>query len=173
MILLLTPSERASQCAAALYEATREKISVAESPAHATAILRSQPCRAVVIDQYLLDTEPDEAAVAMAHIGNAVMVPVNLALSGLPRLVAEVRASLKRRRREEVSARDAAIAKLHSVLNGTVTALQLSIQLALQATAISTEASEKLHAVRDLVTKLRHQLEASGAMEDVESVATC
>ena len=73
---------------------------------------------------------------AMAHIGTAIMVPVNLALSGLQRLVGEVRASLKRRDREEAAARDAAITKLHCELNDTVTALQLSIQLALRATAI-------------------------------------
>ena len=173
MILLVTPSERAAQLAAALHEATGEKISAVQSPAQATSILRAQSCRAVVIDQYLLETEPDEAAMAMAHIGTAIMVPVNLALSGLQRLVGEVRASLKRRDREEAAARDAAITKLHCELNDTVTALQLSIQLALRATAISDETSEQLRALRDLVTKLINQLETSSAMEVVESGVSC
>jgi hypothetical protein len=173
MILLVTPSERAAQCAAALYEATGEKISVAQTLAQATSILRAQSCRAVVIDQYLLDTEPDQAAVAMAHLGTAIIVPVNLALSGLPRLITEVRTSLKRRHREEASARDAAITKLQSELNDTITALQLSIQLALQATTPPPEAAEKLRTVQDLVTKLRNQLETSGATENVESVISC
>jgi hypothetical protein len=164
MILLVTPSERASHCAAALHEATGEKVSATESLAQATSILRTQSCQAVVVDQYLLDTEPEQATVATSHLGTAVLVPVNLALTGLPRLIMDVRISLKRRHREEASARDAAIAKLHGELNDTVTALHLSIQFALQATTIPNEASEKIRLAQDLVTKLRRQLESSGAI---------
>lgn len=170
MILLVTPSARASECAAALNEATGEKISVAESLAQATNILRAKSCLAVVLDQYLFETEPDEAAATIEHTGTAVMVPVNLALTGLERLVREVRASLKHRRREAAVARDAAIAGLHSELNGTVTALLLSIQLALQAPAMPAEAADRLRAVHDLVMKLRQQLETSDAIGEFEPV---
>ena len=61
MILLVTSSERASECAAALHEATGEEVVVAESLLRATTLLRAGCYLAVVLDQYLLETGPDEA----------------------------------------------------------------------------------------------------------------
>src|SRR5271168_290148 len=105
MILLVTPSERASECAAALHEATGEEVVIAESLARATTLLRAECYLAVVLDQYLLETEPDEAGTTIEHLGTAIPVQVNLAISGIERLVREVRAALQRRQREEVRAR--------------------------------------------------------------------
>jgi len=56
MILLVTPSERASECAAALHEATGEEVAVAESLARAATLLRAEGYLAVVLDQYLVET---------------------------------------------------------------------------------------------------------------------
>ena len=61
MILLVTPSERAGECSAALHGATGEEIRVAESLALATTLLRAECYRVVVFDQYLLETESREA----------------------------------------------------------------------------------------------------------------
>lgn len=169
MILLVTPSERASECATALSQATGEKITVAGSLARSTTILRAEPCVAVVLDQYLFETEPDDAAVAMEQAGTAVVVPVNLALSGLERLVREVRMSLKRRCREEAVARSAAVAKLHSELNGTVTALLLSSELALETPRLPPDAADRLRGVHDLVTKLQQQLQTSDTIREFEA----
>jgi len=47
----------------------------------------------------------------LEHLGTSILVPVNLAISGMERLVREVRAALQRRQREEVRARQAAIGK--------------------------------------------------------------
>lgn len=164
MILLVTPSERASECAEALHQATGEKITVAESLPRATTLLRAESYLAVVLDQYLLDTEPDEAAAAAEHVGTAVAVPVNLALSGMERLVREVRQSLRHRQREEAVARNAAVGKLQSELNGTVTALLLSIELARESPGLPAPAAEKLESVHELLKKLRRQLESSAAI---------
>jgi hypothetical protein len=49
--------------------------------------------------------------------------------------------------------------KLHGELNGTVTALLLSIELALQVPGLPAAAAEKLQSVYELVKKLRQQLE--------------
>lgn len=134
MILLVTPSERASECAAALHEATSEEVVVAESLVRATTMLRAESYLAVVLDQYLLETEPQEAETALEHLGTAIPVQVNLAISGMERLVREVRAAVQRRRHEEVIARQAALGRLHSELNSTITALLLSSELALENT---------------------------------------
>ena len=171
MILLVTPSERAPECAAALHEAAGEGIVVAESLARAATLLRAESYLAVVLDQYLLETEPHEAENTLEHLGTAVLVQVNLAISGMERLVREVRAALQRRQREEMRARQAAIGRLRSELNSTITALLLSSELALETPGPPAAAAEKLQAVHELVKKLRKQLETMGPTEDTERAA--
>jgi len=171
MILLATASERASECAAALKEATGEEVVVAESLARAATLLRAECYLAVVLDRYLLEAEPHEAETTLEHLGTAIPVQVNLAISGMERLVREVRAAVQRRQREEVRARKAAIGRLHGELSGTVTALLLSIELALETPGLAPAAAEKLQVVHELVKKLRKQLETTGSMVEPEPSA--
>jgi hypothetical protein len=161
MILLVTPNLRAEDCASALSEATGEKIVVAESLRRATTLLRADSCLSVVLDQYLLEAEPDEAETLMQHLGDAIPVHVNLAICGLDRLVRQVRAAVQRRKREEVSARRAAEKSLHSELNSTVTALLLTCELALSTPDLPPPILEKLRSAHDLVEKLRKQLQST------------
>jgi hypothetical protein len=86
MILLVTPSERASDCTAALQAATGDQVMTAESLARATTLLRAHCYRLVVLDQHLLEAEPDEASTMVEHLGTAIPVPVNLAITGMDRL---------------------------------------------------------------------------------------
>lgn len=170
MILLVTPSERASECAAALHEAAGEGVVVAESLARAATLLRAECYLAVVLDQYLLETEPHEAETTLEHLGTAILLQVNLAISGMERLVREVRAALQRRQRDEARARQAAIGRLCSELNGTITALLLSSELALEISGLPAAVAEKIEAVHELVKKLRRQLENAGTAEEPEPV---
>jgi len=171
MILLVTPSERASECAKALHEATGEGVAVAESLSRAAALLRAECYRAVVLDQYLLETEPHETEITLEHLGTAILVQVNLAITGMDRLLREVRAAMQRRQREEVRARKAAIGRLHGELSGTVTVLLLSIELALETPGLPPAAAEKLQVIHELVKKLRKQLETAGSMVEPEPSA--
>lgn len=168
MILLVTPSERALECAAALHAATDDEILVAESLARATVLLRAEDWRAAVFDQSLLEAEPNEAELTLGHLGSAIPVHVNLAISGIERMVREVRAAMQRRRREESSARQAAIGRLQSELNGTITALLLSSELALGTPELPPVAKERIHAVHELVKKFRNQLESSCVADELE-----
>jgi hypothetical protein len=171
MILLATASERASECAAALKEATGEEVAVAESLSRAATLLRTESYLAVVLDQYLLEAEPHEVGTTLERLGPAIPVQVNLAISGMERLVREVRAAVQRRQREEVRARKAAIGRLQGELSGTVTALLLSIELALETPGLPPAAAEKLQVVHELVKKLRKQLEATGQTGEPEPSA--
>lgn len=162
MILLVTSIKRADECAEALHKAIGEEVVIAESMARATALLRTEDYRAVVFDQYLVDTEPDESGIATEHLGTAISVQVNLAISGLERLVREVRVAVQRRQRDQVKARRAALGKLQSELNSTVTALLLSTELALETPDLPPAAFEKLQAINDVVNNLRRQLEGTG-----------
>ncbi len=171
MILLVTTSERASECAKALHEATGDGVAVAEGLPRAAALLRGEDYRAVVVDQYLLENEPRETQSALEHLGTAILVQVNLAITGMDRLVREVRAAVQRREREEVTARQAVLAQLHSELNGTVTALLLSSELALATPDLRPAVTEKLQSIHELVKKLRRQLESMAVTGEPEPQA--
>ncbi len=164
MILLITPSPYGQECANAIRDTTVETVTVAESLARATSLLRTESYSAVVLDQSLLETVPDEAETAIEHAGAAAILPVNLALCGRERVGREVRAALRRRQREEVAAREAMLGELQSELKRTITGMKLSVDLALQTTP--PEASERLRTIRDLVNILCRQLESPGAAEE-------
>jgi len=172
MILLVTSSQRAPECAAGLHEATGEEVAVAESLARAATLLRAEGYLAVVLDQYLVETEPHEAGNTLEHLGMAILVQVNLAISGVERVVREVRAALQRRQREEIRARQAVIGRLRSELNDTITALLLSSELALETPGLPAAAAEKIEAVHELVKKIRRQLENACPIGDAETAAS-
>jgi len=159
MILLVTPIDRGNKWAAALQESTGEGVVVAESLHQAAALLRSDSYLAVVLDQHILETEPDEIDTAMQHLGTAIPVQVNPAISGLDRLVREVRVALERRKREEIVARRAAAGALRSELNDTLTALTLHCELAQEVPGLPAAAAEQLQSAHALVKKIRSQLE--------------
>ncbi len=171
MILLVTSSGRAAECAAALNQATGERVVVAESLARAVTLLRAECYLAVVLDQYVLEAEPGEVEATLAHLGTAIPVQVNLGISGMERLVREVREAVQRRQREEVGARKAVIGRMHGELNGTVTALLLSSELALETPGLPAAAAEKIESVHELVKKLRKQLESGGATKERKQAA--
>src|SRR5229473_8078763 len=76
VILLITPSARAQDCAKAIQEATAESAQVAATLRQAATQLRAQEYSAVVIDQSLLEAEPDESEMLLQHIGMAIPVHV-------------------------------------------------------------------------------------------------
>jgi hypothetical protein len=158
MILLVTPNLRGEECAVAIKEATGREVALADSLQGATGLLRTNEYVGVVLDQYLLETEPDQTSTLMEHLGTAIPVQVNLAVSGMERVVREVRAAVERRAREQTLARRAAQETLQSELNSTLTALLLNCDLAIATPELPSATVEKLQAARALVQKLRTQL---------------
>ncbi len=161
MILVVTPNLAGEKCIKALGQSTSEEVVVAKSLREAATLLRTESYLAVVLDQYLLETEPTETDPVMRHLGTAIPLQVNFAISGVTRLVREVRAAVQRRRREEAAARWAAVSTLQSELNGTVTALLRCCELALGVADLSHEAAEKIESAHQLVKKLRSQMEST------------
>lgn len=158
MILLITPSGRGQECGKALEEATSEPVNVVENLRQAVIRLRAEEYRAVVIDQSLLEAEPGESDTVLQHIGTAIPLHVNFAISGMERVSREVRAALQRRKREELVARQAAEQALCSELKDSVTAMLLSCELALDVPNLPARAAEKIHAVHQLARELRTRL---------------
>lgn len=158
MILLITPSARAQECAHAIQQATTENVQVASTLQQAATQLRGSEYAAVVIDQFLVEAEPDETELVMQHLGTAVALHINFAISGVERVIREVRAALNRRKRETVAARREAEQILRSELKGTVTALLLSCEMALGVPNLPQTAENKLRTVYDLAREMRSKI---------------
>ena len=161
MILLITPSAKAQDWAEALTKATNEQVQVAGTLQQAAGQLRTQEFLALVIDQCLLEIEPDESDMLLQHIGMAVPVYVNFGISGMERVTREVRAALCRRKRDALVSRRSAEQCLRNELKGTVTALLLSCEMALAVENLPASAESKIRMVCELAREVRTKLGVS------------
>ena len=59
--------------------------------------LRERPYSAAIIDQFLLESEPDESDQMIEHLGTVYPVYINFAVTRLDRLVREVPSRCKAR----------------------------------------------------------------------------
>ena len=161
MILLITPSATGPQCAESLYAATGQETHWAQSLQEAATRLREQTFSAAVIDQFLLETEPEESDQMIEHLGTAFPVYLNFAVTGMERLVREVRSALHRRKREESAARRSVAEQMHSEMRETLTAMLLSCELAMSVPDVPTPAVEKIRTIDNLARELRLCLEVN------------
>ncbi len=157
MILLVTPSAKVQECAKALESAISETTQVASSLRHAVTHLRSQEYLAVIIDQLLAETEPEESELVLEHIGRAIPVYMNFAISGVDRVTRELKTALHRRKREMTVAKQAAEQLLRNELKGTVTALLLSCDLAMHSQD-PENTHAKLRQIHELALEMRTKL---------------
>ncbi len=153
MILLITRMAKGQECGQALQQATSEPTQVAANMRQAASRLRSQEFSAVVIDQLMLDADPDESESLLQHIGTAIPVYVNFAISGVPRIVRELHIALQRRQKESQIARQLVQRELRNELKGTATALLLSSEMALKSPDLPA-AQGKMQTVFDLAQEM-------------------
>jgi hypothetical protein len=158
MILLITSLGRVQDCAAALQETAAEPVVIAATLGQAVAQLQAHEFSAVVIDQLLLDAEPDDIDTIVKYLGSAVAVYSNFAISGIERLCRELRSALHRRKRELLLARLEAEQTLRSELKDTITALLLSCEMALDVPNLPLFAETKMRAVDALAKEMRTRL---------------
>jgi len=163
MILLITSSARGQQCADALTAATNAPAQWAQNLQEAATHLREQTYSAAVIDQFLLETEPEESDKMLEHLGTAFPVYINFAVTNMERLLREVRSALHRRRREESAARQAVADEMRSEMYETLTAMLLSCELAMSVPGIPAPAAEKIRSIDTLARELRSKFSANAA----------
>ena len=161
MILLITPSARGQQCVDTLQAELGEQAHWAQTLQEASTRLREQTFSAAVIDQFLLETEPQESDQMLEHLGTAFPVYINFAVTGMDRLVRETRSALHRRKREETIARRAVEEQMRSEMRETLTAMLLSCELAMTMPGIPTPAVEKIRSIDNLARELRVRLGAA------------
>jgi hypothetical protein len=161
MILLITPSARGPECAATLNESTGNETHWAENLQQAMGRLREQTYSAVVMDQFILENEPAESDQVLEHLDTAFPVYINFAVSGMERLVREVRSALHRRKREETQARRSVEQQFRSEMGESLTSMLLSCELAMSVPGVPGPAAEKIRAVDSLAREMRQRLGAN------------
>jgi len=161
MILLITPQSRGPECADALFAATSQETHWARTLQQAATRLREQTYSAAVIDQFLLETEPEESDQMIEHLGTAFPVYINFAVTGMERLVREVRSALHRRKREESAARRAVAEQMNCELRETLTVMLLSCELAMSVPDVPGPAAEKIRTIDNLAREIRLRLEVN------------
>lgn len=127
----------------------------------ATTRLRERQYSAAIIDQFLLETEPEESDQMIEHLGTAYPVYINFAVTGLDRLVREVRSALFRRNREELAARRAVAEQMQSEMRETLTVMLLSCELAMSVPDVPLLAAEKIRTIDTLAREMRLRLEVN------------
>jgi len=159
MILLVTASKRGVECATVLQQVLAEPVQLADNLRRATSILRNEEFSAVVLDDAMVDANPDAVDILLNTSGMAVPVYVNLALSNSARVAREVRLALRRHDGVRAIAMRAAESLLRSELRSAVTGILLSTQLVLNSQELPLEAEEKLKLVCQLASQIRGRLE--------------
>ena len=161
MLLVITPSAKARGCAQAIQQVTSEETHVAATLSQALAQLRAQEYVAILIDHAFLETDPVESDMVLEHIGTAIPVPVNFAISGMDRVVRDLRSALHRHKKEVLLMRQEVQQALRNELKDTVTALLLSCEMALQVPNLPGAAEIKMRSVRTLAQEVRVKLDGS------------
>jgi hypothetical protein len=159
MLLVITPSAKARSCAQEIQQVTSEETHVAATSSQALAQLRVREYVAVLIDQAFLETEPVESDIVLQQIGAAVPVHVNFAINNMDRVGRELRAALVRHQKAVLLIRQEAQHALRNALKGTITALLLSCEMALQVPDLQSGAESRMRTVHELAKEIRLKLE--------------
>jgi hypothetical protein len=158
MILLITASSRAKQCAAALEAGTAQKVQLAGSVPQAVTWLRHNEYEALAIDQSMLEADFRALDTLWNRSGTALPVYVNLSLHSTERVVREVQVALRRAEKEKRMALEVVERELRNQLRSEVTGILLTSQLALRNPAIPAEVAAKLQLVQHMAEKMRARL---------------
>ena|ERR1035438_7428087 len=161
MVILVTTSPRARECAAAIEQTTHQKTQVATSLARAVECLQTHDYDALVIDESFNHAEIGGVNLLLNHAGLAMPIYVNLALHGTERVTREVHNGILRFVREKLTAMRTAENVLRNLLRGEVTAVLLNSELALREPSLSDNVGERVHVIHDLAERMRLKLEGA------------
>jgi hypothetical protein len=172
MILLIWSSDRAQDCARAIERAFQRQVRVVSDLQQACEHLLTEEYSAVLIDQWITEVEPGQADFLFHHLGTAAPVFVNFGISGVERIVRELRAALNRRGRETMLARHNARIALRNELKDEVTALLLSCGIALSEPGPDETTLTRLRCINEVANRIKDKLTISEEESQAEEAAT-
>jgi len=161
--LMMTAAEGLEPCLAELRQQLGLEVELASSRRAALRALSRREYAVLLLDQAMVEADPEDADLLWKQAGLAIPVQVNLALSSPARIAREVRAALVRREQEMALSLRAAAAAMDTEIKNAVTALLLQSQLALSVEGLAPEAREKVATVVQLAAGLRGKLETAQA----------
>ncbi len=167
MILLIWSSERAPDCAKTIEDTFQQRVHVAATLHEGCEHLQLEEYSAVLVDQWITEAEPGQADFLFHHLGTAVPVFVNFGISGVERILRELRAAFNRRGRETMQARHTARLALRNELKDDVTALLLSCGMALDDLALGEATVARLKKVEEAAHQIKSKL---ALLEGEESI---
>jgi chemotaxis response regulator CheB len=173
MIILVSASSRAKECAAAIEQKNHQETKIANSLAKAIDLLQADEYDVIVLDESFQQVEAGAETLVASHAGNAMPVYVNLSLHGMDRVGWEVSRALQRLSAERLASMRAAENLLRNELRGQVTAILLNSELALREGQLPTGATAKMKEVRDLAEQMRLRLEGQATVHVRTSGRTC
>jgi hypothetical protein len=163
MIILVSTSSRAKECAAAIEKRSQQETQIAASHAKAIELLQVHEYDIIVVDESFQQVETGAESLVASHAGNAIPVYVNLALHGTDRVALEVNRALQRLVSERVASMHVAEGLLRNELRGQVTAILLNSELAMREERLPTSAAAKIKEVYNLAEQMRDRLDGSVA----------
>lgn len=159
MIIFVSASSRAKECAVAIEQKTRQETQVANSLAKAIELLQAQEYDVIVVDESFQQVEASTESLVAHHAGAAMPVYVNLSLHGTDRVAIQVNLAIQRLVAEKLASMRAAENLLRNELRGEVTAILLNSELALREGQLPTNAAAKMKEVHDLAERMRVRLD--------------
>lgn len=158
MILLIWASERAPDCARAIENAFQQPVKIVSSLEQGCNALQVEEFSAVLVDQWITEIEPGQADFLIHHLGSAVPVFVNFAISGMERVLREVRAAFNRRGRDTVLAQQHARIVLLDALKDDITALLLCCGAILDDTNLDRGVVVRVKTIEEIAKRMSGKL---------------
>ncbi len=158
MILLIWASDRARDCALAIENAFQQPVQVVASLEHGCKALQAEEFSAVLVDQWIAEVEPGQADFLIHHLGGAVPVFVNFAISGLERILRELRAAFNRRGRDTALAQQHARMVFFDALKDDITALLLCCGAILDDSALDRGVAVRVKTIEEITLRMSAKL---------------
>ena len=163
MILLIWSSERAQDCARAIESMFQQPVKVVSTLEQASKALQAEEFSAVLVDQWITEAEPGQADYLIHHLGGAGPVFVNFGISGIERILRELRAALNHRSRETILAQQNARTVLWNSLKDDVTALLLCCGVILDDPALDRGVAVRVKTIETVAGRIKEKLAAEEA----------
>ena len=159
MILLVTISSRAKECATALEQSTRHKVPLANSVWSALLKLQHSEYDALIVDESLVEIDDTAIDALLNHAGMAMPIYINLGLHRTERVVREAEAGLMRKYAERLGAKRSAVTELQCQLRGDLTGILLASELALRESSLPPRVADRINSVHKLAEQIRQRLD--------------
>jgi hypothetical protein len=160
MILIVTPSAIGPQCAELIGKALNQQATLVTTVRQAISAVRSAEYRVIVMDEDLFEANPAAAAGVAELAEGALTVFLNFGIASSERVIREVKAALRRRERDEATARHSAALQLQGELSNDLTGILVSAQTAMNTPDLPFPVQERLSKLYEIARKLQLRLQA-------------